>query len=274
MVPTSLKGRALMMRHFLLLVLLHFFSFPATGETQTLKLVTGEYAPYSGQNLPNGGVSTHVVQAIFKEIKQDIKIEFIPWNRAMHYLKSGSVAGSFPWAKNAEREKELLFSNPVHEYKILSYLTRRSALDKKFSLSNKKACLAIGWDISLFEKVFEKNKISLDRPITMESCFQMLAMGRIDLVVVNEHVGNAMVKKLFSFNSPVMGVAIDTLNISGALYFTVPKNYPNGKKIISEFNRGLRLLKKNGKYDLLVQDLEKRESAISSDELYNHLGSL
>lgn len=262
------------MRSFLFLALFHFFSFSSVSEAQTLKIVTGEYAPYSGQDLPFGGVSTQVIQAVFKEVKQDIAIEFIPWNRAMNYLKSGNVAGSFPWAKNSEREKELLYSKPVHEYKILSYLTKRSALDKKFSIYDKKACLASGWDISLFEKIFEKNKISIERPITMESCFQMLAMGRIDLVVMNEHVGNAMVKKLFPLNSPLVGVAIDTLNNSGALYFTVSKNYPNGKKIISDFNRGLRLLKKNGKYDLLVRELEKRESARSNAELYNHLGSL
>lgn len=241
---------------------------------ESLKLVTGEYAPYTSEKLPFGGITTQIVTAAFGEMKQEVAVEFIPWNRAMNYLKSGSVSGSFPWAKNAEREKDVLYSDVIHKYRILSFVKKGSGLEKNFNPTGKTLCLPSGWDLTGIEKELTKYKMTLERPVSMESCVLMLALGRVDLVVMNEHVGYDLIKKLYPKKTPVVGLDNAIFGKSLNLYFLVPKKYPNGKKIISDFNRGLELIKKNGKYDKLVNVLAKKGSFTTNCEICNRLGSL
>ncbi|MBC7428100.1 MAG: transporter substrate-binding domain-containing protein [Bacteriovorax sp.] len=243
-------------------------------QAETLKIVTGEFAPYSGENLNKGGVSTQVVKAIFDEVKQDISIEFIPWNRGMNNLKTGLVAGSFPWTKNVEREVDLLYSEPIHKYKLVSFVRKDSSLLTTYNLNGKKLCQPSGWDISFLDRTSAAKKITIERPISMESCLQMLSLGRVDVIVMNDHVGTDFINKLFPKNSPITGIDNEYFGKKFLLYFIVPKKYPNAKKIIADFNRGLALIKSNGKYENFVRELLKKETVKSSCGTCNHLGSL
>lgn len=256
------------------LITILFLLSTSVLHANTLKIVTGEYAPYTGETLKEGGVSTQVIKAIFSEIKQPIKIEFIPWNRAMNNLKSGNAAGSFPWTKNAEREIDFLYSEPLHKYKLISYVRNDSILLKTFDLKGKKICQPSGWDISFLNEAFATKKITIERPINMESCLQMVSLGRVDIVIMNNHVGAEFLNKISLKNSPITGIDNDYFGKEFALYFIVSKKYPNAKKIIAEFNKGLALIKSNGKYEKLTHELLKKETVKSSCGTCSRLGSL
>lgn len=260
---------------FLKILVVVLFLFAASANAEILKLVTGEYAPFSGEKLSQGGISTQVVKAVFNEVNQDVTVEFIPWNRAMNYLKNGAVAGSFPWTKNDEREAIMYFSDPIHLYQMISFVKKGTDLEKNFTLVGKKICLASGWNDAFLKKFdADKMKYTIERPINMESCFQMLALGRVDIVSMNEYVGRDLAAKIFPKASPIVGLKNKYFDDGLGLYFIIPKIYPNSKKILSEFNRGLKIIKNNGKYNLIVKDLLKRESFRSSCVTCNQLGSL
>lgn len=252
------------MRIFIVLFL-SVFCFNVQAEPLTF--ATGEYVPYAGENIPNQGISSMVVRAVFKELKQDIHLEFMPWKRVMMVVENGTVDGSFPWNANNERLKKNYFSMPIHQYRIFSFTKKGSEYNTAKSLTGKTICIPDGWDMAPFNPLIKKVKMKVASPATIESCFGMLALGRVDIIFMNELVGKYVEDKLFGKSSPLVASEKDYLHGTSDLHFMVSKKSPNGKKLISDFNRGLEKIKANGVYDAIV-------SVISTCESCNQLGSL
>lgn len=241
-----------------------------------LRLATGEYAPFTGESIPGQGMSSEVVKAVFKEINTDITLEFLPWNRLMNNLKSGAVAGSFPWKESEERKAFLNYSEPIHKYSTLLYMKNDNPfLDK--SIAKKNLCVPEGWDPAPYEALIKKYEIKLTKPMSIESCFQMLVLNRVDMIFLNEYVGVAAVKRIFGNNPPVKGVMTDYFPKENYLYFVSPKNYPGSSELIAKFNDGLQKIKKNGVYGDILKKYKlsmenSRENTKSNCETCNRLG--
>lgn len=250
---------------FIIVLFLSLFCFYTQAEP--LKLATGEYIPYSGENIPNQGISSMVVRAVFKEIRQDIHLEFMPWKRVMMASDNGTVAGSFPWNLNPDRIKKNFFSMPIHQYRIIAFTKKEHDYNTEKSLTGKTVCIPAGWDFAHFSALLKKAMMKVTSPATVESCFGMLALGRVNIIFINELVGKAVEEKMFGNKSPLIGSRKEYLHGTTNLHFMVSKKSPNGKKLISDFNRGLEKIKANGVYDAIL-------SVISTCESCNQLGSL
>lgn len=250
-----------------LVIVLFLSAFCFATQAEPLRLATGEYVPYVGENIPNQGISSMVVRAVFKELKQDIHLEFMPWKRVMMGIDNGTVDGSFPWNANSERLKSYYFSMPIHQYRIFSFTKKDSEFNTAKSLTGKTICIPDGWDMAPSIPLIKKSNMKVASPGTIESCFGMLALGRVDIIFMNELVGKYVVDKLFGKNSPLVASEKDYLHGVNELHFMVSKKSPNGKKLISDFNRGLEKIKANGVYDAIV-------SVISTCVTCNQLGSL
>ena len=109
-------------------------------------------------------------------------------------------------------------------------------------------------------------KMQIVNPMNVESCFNMLALSRVDVIFMNEMVGQETIVKLFGSRPVIVGREESYLKKRENLYFIVSKKYPNAQKIIENFNRGLAIIKKNGIYDSIVIK--------ANCETCNRLGSL
>lgn len=109
-------------------VILCLFLF-SNAEATVFKIITGEYAPYSGEKLHKGGMTTQIVDAVFKELKKDIHFEFVPWKRALIMVHNNPFSASYPWSKGGEgREDDLYFSESIHEFRISYYVRKDSGI--------------------------------------------------------------------------------------------------------------------------------------------------
>lgn len=260
------KGK-LKVRLFFLL-----FLIPALSLAAPLKLATGEYIPYAGENIPGQGISTQIVKAVFKEIKIDIVIEFMPWNRVMNSLLNTKVAGSFPWIINSDRQKSMLYSEAINEFSVLSF-TKKGKKINYADKSKKTLCLPSGWDPTTYNDISKKFNLELVRPINIESCVEMLVKERVDFFLVNEKVGLYAVEKLYGKNSAIEGKHVSFLTKKNKLYFIVPKNYPNAKNVIAIFNKGLAKIRKSGIYDKIITNNNVIENSKSTCGFCSLLGS-
>jgi polar amino acid transport system substrate-binding protein len=191
----------------------------------------------------------------------------MPWNRVMLLTKNGSVAGSFPWNHNSDRIKDSYYSMPINQYRIVAFYKKGSDYKKETSLYKKRICLPSGWDISIFQSLINKMKMEVVSPTTIESCINMLAKSRVDIIFIDELVGKYLDKKIFGKKSPLVSREKVYLKKVVNLHFIVSRKYPNGKAIIERFNHGLERIKSNGVYNSII-------SAKSTCEICNQLGSL
>ncbi|UKJ72097.1 transporter substrate-binding domain-containing protein [Azospirillum brasilense] len=93
-----------------------------------LDLVTGnDFAPFTGEDLPEGGLLTDIVRRAFDEVGLRYGVRFMPWRRGYDGVLAGKFLGTFPYVRTPDREMEMLFSDPLLEVQQLVYLSAPAA---------------------------------------------------------------------------------------------------------------------------------------------------
>ena len=80
-------------------------------------------------------------------------------------------------------------------------------------------------------------KITLEQPVSVADCFEMLLAGQVDAVALNEFTGRKAMKDLALQNS-VDIVQSRPLSIEG-LHVVVHKSHPDAEALLSTINSGL-----------------------------------
>lgn len=90
----------LLLRLPLLLVVLIGFAPSAQAafvQKQEVRLASQEWPPFSGEALPQGGLTAARVRAAFEAMGYQVTIDYLPWYRAMKAMRSKEgYAGVFP----------------------------------------------------------------------------------------------------------------------------------------------------------------------------------
>ena len=224
---------------------------PLNSYAQTVNLTSGEFPPFVGSNLENGGLATEIVSRIFNELGDQAIISFRPWKRGYSETLSGKYSATFPYSKNKEREKTFFYSNPIYELEE-HFFTMKSAninYTKTYDLTDLRICKPLGYNLFGLKKLSEDNVISLASPKSMGHCFKMLATKRVDMVLTNEATGWEYVEKLF--DNPNQFSMAEKSYIKIGHYFITPKNNQQAEAMIREFNKVLETLKISGEIDLI-----------------------
>jgi polar amino acid transport system substrate-binding protein len=104
-----------MFRNLLALAVL-LFSFQTLG-TETWKVASLDWKPYSGESLPEGGIGIVILRAALKAEGVELVVEFYPWTRAMLKARDPSYAGFYPaWNEDVQAgfiKSPVLFKSPV-----------------------------------------------------------------------------------------------------------------------------------------------------------------
>ncbi|MDG3085119.1 hypothetical protein P7F88_02995 [Vibrio hannami] len=61
----------------------------AQVDWRIVNVTTGEWAPYTSQNLPHGGLANHIVSEAFSAVGIKTNFGFFPWRRSYLYVKNG-----------------------------------------------------------------------------------------------------------------------------------------------------------------------------------------
>ncbi|WP_429122233.1 hypothetical protein [Aeromonas allosaccharophila] len=78
-----------------------------------MTLVTGDYSPYSGADLPEGGQSTRLVTRVLHTAGyHDLVVDYLPWARGYQQALNGLATATYPYARTRERELDFYYSDP------------------------------------------------------------------------------------------------------------------------------------------------------------------
>ncbi len=116
------------------------------GWAEEIRLVTGEFAPYSGENLPNGGMTTELVSGIFDRLGYSVSVAYLPWKRGYQGTRDGKFSATFPYSFNSERASEMLYSAPLRSSPVYLFVHVEAPLSKAApeNLQGLRLCTALG----------------------------------------------------------------------------------------------------------------------------------
>jgi polar amino acid transport system substrate-binding protein len=235
---------------------------PAPAPYTGLDLVTGsDYAPYTGDDLPGGGLVTELVRRAFAVGGRRYDVRFMPWKRGYDGVVAGRFLATFPYVRTPEREREVLFSDPVIEVRQFVYLSNRSGMefrgrtgpddsDLLEDFQGRTVCQPVGYALPAeLEAMAGQGRLTRQTPSDLGACARMVATGRADALVIDEFSGAAAIAK--------SGLA-DDIRVAErpfavvTLHLVVGRATPGAETTIAAFNDGLKTLKQQGVYRQLL----------------------
>ncbi len=238
-------------------------------------LTADGYAPFTGRNLPEGGLLIDLLQSSMNLIKAQAKGSFdfqISWvnDWAAHLnplLITRALDAGIPWTKpdcrniaaldraSQYRCQKFFFSDPFYESVTVLFVRNDSAFtfDKDDEIVGRTICLTKGWstyDLDKDGRNWLKNgKITLMQPQTIEECFRLLDEGTVDAVAVAELTGEAVASAMGMAER--VHAASRPLNIE-TMHVIIAKTHPHARTVLYYVNSSLAKLKETGAYDAIV----------------------
>lgn len=226
----------------------------ATVIESTLDLVTGnDFAPFTGEDLPQGGMLTELVLRSFKAMGLNYDVRFVPWKRGYDGVVTGKFLGSFPYVRTPEREQDVLFSDPLLEVRQLVYLSTQSSMEFQSpdDFKARAVCAPVGYALPPeLHAMVQGGELTRESPADLTACVRMVASGRVDAFVIDEYTGQAAVDRAGAANE--IRVAVHPF-ARVAQHLIVAKSNPEAAAVLAAFNTGLKKLKDGGAFDEIVK---------------------
>jgi polar amino acid transport system substrate-binding protein len=225
---------------------------PATAATITL--VTANYPPFSyEEDHIQKGIAVDIVREVFTRMKQPIKIEALPFPRAVSMIKNGEADAIFPFAMSNARKQfvtypvERLINDPAT-------LFVRADSDIVFNGDySKLAKYSIGMQRGtdhgpVFMKSLITYNIRVDEAIDQEQNIQKLIAGRFDIAVGPKLVVRSAAKRIGLL--PQIKVLYSGISEGDAYVgFSKKRDY---SQLIERFNQTIKKMHEDGSYNRLV----------------------
>ena len=232
----------------------------ALPAAQKVLLVTGEWIPYTGKNIPHYGFFTEIVTAVFKEMGVDAEYRFYPWKRCELMVKSGEAYAAFPYRITSEREKEFNFSSPVafstgRFFYYDEFVTGDVVYASYKDLKPYKIGGVLGY---WYEKDFNDAGLNVEYVASDDQNIKKLKIGRVQLAAMDEIVGWQLVQKYYPDEMHKFKVLSRPLNESD-LRLMVSKKYTDADKLNDAFNAALKGIKAKGVYRAILKKYNMKE---------------
>ncbi|WP_127716188.1 ABC transporter substrate-binding protein [Halobacteriovorax sp. HLS] len=220
--------------------LIFLFNFNTFG--YEVRVATVEWPPYVTGKKSAEGSSVEIIRNAYAKVGHSVKLVFLPWARAINYMKSGKIDAIMPIYKTKDREDFMYFSNSFQRSDLLLYKNTKSKI--KYSSLKDLEGLSIGLVNGYKNIPYIDNSTTLKKTFVTKdlSNLKMLARSHVDVVCVDSEVA----KQLIAENRSSLEGKIEPLYPaldSKELFIAFSIKAKGSKKMLKDFNHGLSLLK-------------------------------
>ena len=236
------------------------FSVPdGVADDKVVRLTNGEWPPYTSQSLENYGPLSQIIQEAFALEGYRVIFGFYPWKRSFELAKEGDWDGTAPWQITKAWEKEFYISDPVVDSAVFFYHRTDDQFDWR-NLQDLKG-MTIGTTFGYaYSPTFRSESKTIDLNLVDSYSdlinLRLLQNRRIDLHPIDYRVAQFLIRKyfsqehakLFTYHQKPLGIQ--------PLFVLFHKQKPGNAKRRMAFNRGLKKLKKSGRYQQIISRIQ------------------
>lgn len=238
-----------------LLVTASFFASAASPKT--LNISSGEWAPYTGNDLVGKGIVPKIATEAFAEEGIKIDYDFISWSRAMDQAKQVKYDATLAWYDNEERRESFLFTDPILFDDIHFFHLKKNNFDWSQFLDLRNINIGVNRAFfygDRFGKLASSGLIKVEKTNDDINNIKKLLRERIDITPISIFVGKETIKQNFSRQEGDSITVHPTPLMSSPLHILISKEHPKAQDIVDAFNKGLKKLKKSGRYEVLINE--------------------
>lgn len=231
---------------------------------QKIQIIVGEYPPLVSQHLKHYGVTARIIVEAFALEDVQVEYKFSNWARAFHLVEVGQAHGIGPILKNDKRENLYYFSDSLL-YETQVFFHKKDYLFKWNNVSDLKT-IQIGATLSYsygkaFDQAEKSGELQIQRVPSDIQNFKKMFANRIQILPQSLDVGYYMLQTEFPDKASSVTHHPKSINQSNN-YLALSKKKPNSLDLLMRFNRGLKKLKANGKYDQYFKESRRGDYII------------
>ncbi|MCB9061283.1 MAG: transporter substrate-binding domain-containing protein [Halobacteriovoraceae bacterium] len=224
--------------------------------SQTVTLSTLNWPPFIGNNLKKNGVVAEVVREALKIKGHELKLEFEDWDTSVSRSKSGKTDGLFPEYFDESRRTDFIFSDAFMSSPLVLAVKKGSKVSYSGNISDiEKIKIGVvkGYvntiDIDTSKKI-NKTQVASDLANLLK-----VSGGKIDAAVIDETVAKDIITNIAKQLKDNISFLRPTLE-DKMFYIAWSNKGKNQKNLISDFNFGLKTIKKTGLFDKILKEFE------------------
>lgn len=232
----------------------------AVAQEPTVELVTGDnYPPFADPNLPGGGLAVELVTQTFDHAGLPWRLTFEPWARGYQLTLSGARHATFPYFRDSEREAEMRFPTPLFRLANVLFVNANhpTPIETLADLSGKTLCLPQGYTTVYIDPWLKDAGVELHRPETLEHCFLLLGLMRVDGVPISDAVGWAAIRSQGLVEAGLREADFREARLTLSenwLHLIVSKSLPQGAELLRRFDEAWTSLAAQGAFDQRVRE--------------------
>lgn len=230
------------------------------AERKTITVATGEWAPWTGEDLPHNGFVCRVVEDVFNRAGYDVVFEFYPWQRAYAMVAHGRVDASAYWYESEKRKEDCYYSDPLTREEIVLFHLKTKPMKDWESLADLE-----GYRIGVsrgntytdrFWELGEQGMLTMELADSDLANFRKLLAGRIDIFPCSNHRGYTLLATHFPHDAVAALTHHETPLAEQTGHILFPKAKEGSLRLLQVFNEYLSRLKADGTYRRYIEALE------------------
>lgn len=232
-------------------------------EAKKLVIATGEWAPYTSENLENYGFNTEIITKAFEVKGYEVEYKFEKWSRCVELTKSGEVFGTFPWGKTEDRKEFFIWSDIVSfGDEVLWYMEGTPGIPDDFKGFDSVRSLKHG-GVAAYSYLakYKDNNIPIEEAPAEKEALKKLFNGRVDIMPGTLLTTLALIEETYP-NDKDRFKYLKTPLMSNDMALMILKDNPDNKEVLEDFNKGLKEIYTNG---TLEEILEKHDLGLLLD---------
>ncbi|MCG8572134.1 MAG: transporter substrate-binding domain-containing protein [Spirochaetes bacterium] len=236
------------------IILILLLSFSLFAANKTINLATINWEPYSGESLPGHGFFSEIIVEAFVAVGYDVKFTYLPWARALKATKEGEFDGIMDAYLKPDRLAYLEYPDVVWKVEE-DFITLKSNKKVKFdgNLSSMKNVVIGTLNGTAQEKELKENGLTIQSVNSIDKAVKMLITGRIDAMLIAKSIFWYNLEKVDpNFNRNKISILSPPYKVYD-MYVAFSKKAGDYKTLTADFNKGLAMIKKNGKFNRIVK---------------------
>lgn len=217
-----------------------------------VRLATINWEPYTGENLPDHGFFSELVNESLARVGYHVEFVYLPWARALHETKLGHFDGLMNVYWKKDRTKYFSYPDSVWTVKEEFIALRHNPINYNGTLTSLR-----GYTIGVLNNSAQAEEIKSAGVNTEPISYQFqnvkkLLAGRFDAMVIPRNIFLYYLKRVDpNFDKTQLKILKPPFKIY-EMYVTFSKQNPAHQEMTADFNRGLNSIKSDGTYENIL----------------------
>lgn len=224
---------------------------PGHADNRTLTVVADEWPPFSGEQLPNKGISLDVISTVLTRAGYDVRTSVLPWARIMNMASEDKIEIVGSLFFDPAMTAHVTYADPFFSTDVRLVAPTGSQIEYTSVEDLKLYSIAVGAGFLYQDEFDQADYLSKVEVTTTLQGMRMVADGRVDLTLDSEDVVN------YSFRNDDPSLADKITLTPGILasqdiHMAVGNAVEDRHTIIADFNRVLGEMRADGSLDQLL----------------------